>query len=109
MGRHSCCHKQKLKKGLWSPDEDEKLVRHITKHGHGCWSAVPKQAGELQHLAYYSPVCSHSFHDHFMPNFLRCLITISITFAKFRLNDLLLLLQVSRDVGRAAGCDGSTT
>ncbi|CAK9203638.1 unnamed protein product [Sphagnum troendelagicum] len=45
MGRHSCCHKQKLKKGLWSPDEDEKLVRHITKHGHGCWSAVPKQAG----------------------------------------------------------------
>ncbi|KAG0565789.1 hypothetical protein KC19_7G015000 [Ceratodon purpureus] len=45
MGRHSCCHKQKLKKGLWSPEEDEKLVRYITKHGHGCWSAVPKQAG----------------------------------------------------------------
>ncbi|CAK9228557.1 unnamed protein product [Sphagnum troendelagicum] len=45
MGRHSCCHKQKLKKGLWSPEEDEKLVRYITKCGHGCWSAVPKQAG----------------------------------------------------------------
>lgn len=45
MGRHSCSHKQKLKKGLWSPEEDEKLVRYITKHGHGCWSAVPKQAG----------------------------------------------------------------
>jgi myb proto-oncogene protein len=45
MGRHSCCHKQKLKKGLWSPEEDEKLVRYITKYGHGCWSAVPKQAG----------------------------------------------------------------
>lgn len=45
MGRHSCCYKQKLKKGLWSPEEDEKLLNHITKYGHGCWSSVPKQAG----------------------------------------------------------------
>eukprot|EP00249_Psilotum_nudum_P005630 c19074_g1_i1 orf=1-312(-) len=48
MGRHSCCRKQKLKKGLWSPDEDEKLVQHMAKYGHGCWSAVPKQAGLLR-------------------------------------------------------------
>ncbi|KAL0558251.1 hypothetical protein IC582_002804 [Cucumis melo] len=45
MGRHSCCYKQKLRKGLWSPDEDEKLLNYITKHGHGCWSSVPKLAG----------------------------------------------------------------
>ncbi|KAJ0250657.1 SANT/Myb domain-containing protein [Hirschfeldia incana] len=45
MGRHSCCYKQKLRKGLWSPDEDEKLLNHITHHGHGCWSSVPKLAG----------------------------------------------------------------
>ncbi|KAG0497944.1 hypothetical protein HPP92_002635 [Vanilla planifolia] len=45
MGRHSCCHKQKLRKGLWSPEEDEKLINHITKHGHGCWSSVPELAG----------------------------------------------------------------
>lgn len=45
MGRHSCCYKQKLRKGLWSPEEDEKLFNHITKFGVGCWSAVPKQAG----------------------------------------------------------------
>ncbi|GLJ56124.1 hypothetical protein SUGI_1204880 [Cryptomeria japonica] len=46
MGRrHSCCHKQKLKKGLWSPEEDEKLMQYITKHGHGRWSSVPKLAG----------------------------------------------------------------
>lgn len=44
MGRHSCCYKQKLRKGLWSPEEDEKLLNYITKHGHGCWSSVPKQA-----------------------------------------------------------------
>ncbi|KAI3448422.1 hypothetical protein Pfo_005087 [Paulownia fortunei] len=45
MGRHSCCYKQKLRKGLWSPEEDEKLMKHITRYGHGCWSSVPKLAG----------------------------------------------------------------
>ncbi|KAG7610482.1 Myb domain [Arabidopsis suecica] len=45
MGRHSCCFKQKLRKGLWSPEEDEKLLNYITRHGHGCWSSVPKLAG----------------------------------------------------------------
>ncbi|XP_071735512.1 uncharacterized protein [Rutidosis leptorrhynchoides] len=44
MGHH-CCSKQKVKRGLWSPEEDEKLIKHITNHGHGCWSSVPKLAG----------------------------------------------------------------
>lgn len=34
-----------MKKGLWSPEEDEKLVKQITRYGHGCWSSVPKLAG----------------------------------------------------------------
>ncbi|KAG2685021.1 hypothetical protein I3843_10G102600 [Carya illinoinensis] len=42
---HRCCSKQKVKRGLWSPEEDEKLVKHITTHGHGSWSSVPKLAG----------------------------------------------------------------
>lgn len=37
--------KQKLRKGLWSPEEDQKLFNHITTFGVGCWSSVPKQAG----------------------------------------------------------------
>lgn len=45
MGHHSCCNKQKVKRGLWSPEEDEKLIKHVTAYGHGCWSVVPKQAG----------------------------------------------------------------
>ncbi|PKU65185.1 Transcription factor MYB86 [Dendrobium catenatum] len=45
MGRHSCCLKQKLRKGLWSPEEDEKLFNHIIRFGVGCWSSVPKLAG----------------------------------------------------------------
>ncbi|KAI6675394.1 hypothetical protein NL676_003300 [Syzygium grande] len=43
MGRSSC--NQKVRKGLWSPEEDEKLFNYITRHGVGCWSSVPKLAG----------------------------------------------------------------
>ncbi|KAK6795111.1 hypothetical protein RDI58_008564 [Solanum bulbocastanum] len=45
MGRHSCSVKQKLRKGLWSPEEDEKLCNYITNFGIGSWSSVPKLAG----------------------------------------------------------------
>ncbi|XP_050231461.1 transcription factor MYB26 [Mercurialis annua] len=45
MGHHSCCNKQKVKRGLWSPEEDEKLISYISTYGHGCWSSVPKLAG----------------------------------------------------------------
>ncbi|KAL2515641.1 transcription factor MYB [Forsythia ovata] len=45
MGHHSCTEKEKLRKGLWSPDEDEKLYTFITRFGVGCWSSVPKLAG----------------------------------------------------------------
>jgi len=48
MSRHSCSLKQKLKKGLWSPEEDEKLFNYITMFGVGCWSSVPKLAGNLK-------------------------------------------------------------
>ncbi|KAG5075186.1 hypothetical protein JHK84_056417 [Glycine max] len=41
--------KPKHKKGLWSPEEDNKLRNHILKHGHGCWSSVPIKAGALFH------------------------------------------------------------
>ncbi|XWS10477.1 hypothetical protein CRYUN_Cryun39dG0083100 [Craigia yunnanensis] len=42
---HRCCSKQKVKRGLWSPEEDDKLIKHITAHGHGSWSSVPKLCG----------------------------------------------------------------
>ncbi|KAG2401557.1 Transcription factor [Vigna angularis] len=37
--------KPKHKKGLWSPEEDNKLRNYILKQGHGCWSSVPIKAG----------------------------------------------------------------
>uniref|UniRef100_A0A7C9CYH6 Uncharacterized protein n=1 Tax=Opuntia streptacantha TaxID=393608 RepID=A0A7C9CYH6_OPUST len=37
--------KPKYKKGLWSPEEDQRLRDYILHHGHGCWSSVPRNAG----------------------------------------------------------------
>ncbi|PWZ14305.1 Transcription factor MYB26 [Zea mays] len=72
MGHH-CCSKQKVKRGLWSPEEDEKLVKYITAHGHSCWSAVPKHAGlqrcgkscRLRWINYLRPDLKRgTFSDH---------------------------------------------
>ncbi|XP_044487253.1 transcription factor MYB4-like [Mangifera indica] len=48
MGRAPCCDKTRLKKGQWTPDEDQILISHIQKHGHANWRALPKQAGLLR-------------------------------------------------------------
>ncbi|XP_059645273.1 transcription factor MYB93-like [Cornus florida] len=45
MGRSPCCDESGLKKGPWTPEEDQKLVKYIQKHGHGSWRALPKLAG----------------------------------------------------------------
>lgn len=45
MGRSPCCDKNGLKKGPWTPEEDQKLVDYIQKHGCGNWRTLPKNAG----------------------------------------------------------------
>lgn len=45
MGRAPCCDKNGLKKGPWTPEEDQKLVDYIQKHGCGNWRTLPKNAG----------------------------------------------------------------
>ena len=49
------CEKPKVsyRKGLWSPEEDERLRDYIIRHGHGCWSAVPIKAGELHTCVFF--------------------------------------------------------
>ncbi|XP_074369600.1 uncharacterized protein LOC141711048 [Apium graveolens] len=54
MMRNSACEeeeeeekKKKMKKGLWSPEEDEKLKEYMYGNGEngGCWSDIAKNAG----------------------------------------------------------------
>lgn len=45
MGRSPCCDKNGLKKGPWTPEEDQKLVDYINKHGYGNWRTLPQNAG----------------------------------------------------------------
>ncbi|KAJ8761406.1 hypothetical protein K2173_001537 [Erythroxylum novogranatense] len=45
MGRAPCCDKNGLKKGPWTPEEDQKLVDYIQQHGYGNWRTLPKNAG----------------------------------------------------------------
>ncbi|GJN21693.1 hypothetical protein PR202_gb09196 [Eleusine coracana subsp. coracana] len=44
----TACEKPKpnYRKGLWSPEEDQKLRDYIVHYGHGCWSALPGKAGK---------------------------------------------------------------
>ncbi|XP_074574668.1 transcription factor RAX3-like [Curcuma longa] len=46
MGRAPCCDKANMKKGPWSPEEDEKLKSYIEQHGTGGnWIALPQKIG----------------------------------------------------------------
>ncbi|CAN7091881.1 transcription factor MYB74 [Brassica rapa] len=46
MGRSPCLDKKiGLKKGPWTPAEDQKLIDYINKHGYGNWRTLPKNAG----------------------------------------------------------------
>nr|ACI23563.1 MYB-like protein 2 [Gossypium barbadense] len=43
-----CCSKVGLKRGPWTPEEDELLSNYINKEGEGRWRTLPKRAGLLR-------------------------------------------------------------
>ncbi|XP_052178618.1 transcription factor MYB41-like [Diospyros lotus] len=45
MGRSPCCDKVGVKKGPWTPEEDNKLIQYIQMNGPGNWRTLPKNAG----------------------------------------------------------------
>nr|GME02637.1 transcription factor MYB102-like [Ipomoea batatas]GME12247.1 transcription factor MYB102-like [Ipomoea batatas] len=46
MGRSPCCvDKSGLKKGPWTPEEDQKLIHYIQANGPGNWRTLPKNSG----------------------------------------------------------------
>lgn len=48
MVRVPCCEKMGLKKGPWTPEEDQILISFVQRYGHENWRALPKQAGLLR-------------------------------------------------------------
>lgn len=75
MGRSPCCEKEGLKKGPWTPEEDQKLLAYIEEYGHGSWRALPTKAGNS----------SHTCHSFFLPLDLSYLLLLysSLLFPKF--------------------------
>ena len=51
MVRAPCCDKMGLKKGPWTPEEDQLLISHVQQNGHANWRALPKQAGNCVPIA----------------------------------------------------------
>ncbi|KAL4326150.1 hypothetical protein GQ457_11G018860 [Hibiscus cannabinus] len=50
----------KLRKGLWSPEEDEKLISYMLTNGQGCWSDVARNAGlQRRHFAQEEELILH--------------------------------------------------
>ncbi|XP_044478422.1 transcription factor MYB80-like [Mangifera indica] len=45
MGRIPCCEKESVKRGQWTPEEDNKLSSYIAQHGTRNWRLIPKNAG----------------------------------------------------------------
>nr|XP_010921536.1 transcription factor MYB111 [Elaeis guineensis] len=48
MGRAPCCEKVGLKKGRWTAEEDDILIKYIAANGEGSWRSLPKNAGLLR-------------------------------------------------------------
>ncbi|KAI3705320.1 hypothetical protein L1987_75556 [Smallanthus sonchifolius] len=56
MGRAPCCDKANVKKGPWSPEEDEQLKDYIQAHGTGGnWITLPQKAGGWSIMAAQLP------------------------------------------------------
>lgn len=53
MGKAPCCEKHGVKRGAWTPEEDQALVDYIKEHGHGSWRTLPKHAGALSYYSFF--------------------------------------------------------
>lgn len=62
MGGVSCEKpKKKHRKGLWSPDEDQRLRDYVLTHGHASWTSVPINAGHYSIHQFASKTHTHTY------------------------------------------------
>ncbi|KAJ4959034.1 hypothetical protein NE237_026145 [Protea cynaroides] len=86
IGRHLCCNKQQVRRGLWSPEEDEVLINYISTYGHGCWSSLPRRAG----LQRCGKSCRLRWINYLSPDLKR---------GKFSHQEISLITQLHRIIG----------
>lgn len=65
MGRIPCCEKDNVKRGQWTPEEDNKLSSYIAQHGTRNWRLIPKNAGFYLFLS-----LTHTLKWNYKTNFI---------------------------------------
>nr|WRO64726.1 MYB transcription factor protein [Rosa persica] len=90
-----CCVKVGLKRGPWTPEEDELLANYIKKEGEGRWRTLPKRAGLLR--------CGKSCRLRWM-NYLRP----SVKRGQIAADEEDLILRLHRLLGNSQGIDPRT-
>ncbi|KAL8142796.1 hypothetical protein V2J09_015828 [Rumex salicifolius] len=85
MGRAPCCWKTGLKKGPWTPQEDQILISYIQLHGHSNWRALPMLAGLLR----CGKSCRLRWVNYLNPDIKRGNFTPQEEDAIFKLHELL--------------------
>ncbi|XP_039140364.1 transcription factor MYB3-like [Dioscorea cayenensis subsp. rotundata] len=68
---HTCCSKQKVRRGSWSPDEDQKLFNYMSTHHDTSWPTVAKEAG----LERCGKSCRNRWLNHLRPGLKKGLFT----------------------------------
>ncbi|MBA0747535.1 hypothetical protein Gogos_004444 [Gossypium gossypioides] len=99
MGRAPCCDKANVKRGPWSPDEDDTLRNYLAKHGTGGnWIALPRKAGlkrcgkscRLRWLNYLRPDIKHGGYTDEEDNII-CSLYSSIGSRQVSIQHLILM------------------
>lgn len=55
-----------LKKGAWSPEEDDKLKVYVQRYGHWNWRELPKFAGNELNFICFLPIFISKLNDSYI-------------------------------------------
>ncbi|XP_038888759.1 transcription factor MYB14-like [Benincasa hispida] len=81
-----CCDETTVKKGVWTPEEDQKLIDYVNKYGHWNWRRLPKYAGLLR----CGKSCRLRWMNYLRPNIRR---------GGFSLEEEEIIIQIYAQIG----------